>query len=100
MFDLFQLAETKKRTDLELDPALKIVTLIHGDVVLLEPVRLPPLDLAHPVRVFERAPLQGNILSSDGEGDEGDGGDSDDGNGCTVCSSFFVISFIVSVCLI
>ena len=40
------------------------------------------------------------FLSSDGEGDEGDGGDSDDGNGCTVCSFFFVISFIVSVCLI
>ena len=31
--------------------------------------------------MFERAPLQGNILSSDGEGDDGDGGDSDDGDG-------------------
>ena len=61
MFDLFQLAQTKKRTDLELDPALKVVTLIHGDVVLLEPVRPPPLELAHPVRVFERAQLLDNF---------------------------------------
>ena len=62
MFDLFQLAQTKKRTDLELDPALKVVTLIHGDVVLLEPVRPPPLELAHPsVLVFERAQLLDNF---------------------------------------
>ena len=72
------------------------VTMGHGDVVQ----RSLPLDLAHRARVFERAPLQDIFLSSDGEGDEGDGGDSDDGNGCTVCIFFFVISFIVSVCLI
>ena len=60
-------------TDLKLDSALIVVTLAHGDVVW----RSLPLNLAHCVRVLERAPLQDNLWSllgddairSDGGGD-------------------------------
>ena len=47
-------------SDLKLDSALIVVTLAHGDVVW----RSLPLNLAHCVRVLERAPLQGNLWSS------------------------------------
>ena len=71
---------TKKWTDLELDPALIVGTLTHGDVVVR---RSLPLDLAHRARVFERAPLQDNLWSLCG-----DDGIKSDGGGDAVGVSF------------
>ena len=43
-----------QRSHLKLDPALVVVALAHGDVV----GGSLPLDLAHLLRMLERAPLQ------------------------------------------